>query len=189
VKLTLEVSANLLNAASIWLAGKNSLHTWWTGICGCALFAWLFFEARLYADVTLQLFFIGSCVLGHLRWRPGQTTEAPGVTHAARELWITSALAAGLTAYVYGRLLAYFTNAASPFVDSLVLTFSVLGQVLLVARKVESWWCWIVVNTLAVPLYASRGLYLTAVMYFGFWVNAWIALRHFRQLAAAGAKA
>jgi nicotinamide mononucleotide transporter len=185
VKLTLEVLANLLNAASIWLAGRNSLHTWWTGICGCTLFAWLFFEARLYADVTLQLFFIGSCVLGHLRWREAHTTEAQPVSYAARSLWLLYTATAALAAYAYSELLAHFTNAASPLIDSFVLTFSVLGQLLLVARKVESWWCWIVVNTLAVPLYASRGLYLTAAMYFAFWINAWVALRHFRRLAAA----
>jgi hypothetical protein len=33
----LEISANAVNALSILLAGRNSVHTWWTGIIGCAL--------------------------------------------------------------------------------------------------------------------------------------------------------
>ncbi len=51
-----EVSANLLNAVSILLAGRNSIHTWWTGIVSCLLFGVVFLGARLYADVTLQGF-------------------------------------------------------------------------------------------------------------------------------------
>ena len=45
-----------VTAAAIFLAGRNNIHTWWLGIVGCALFAWVFYEARLYADVTLQGF-------------------------------------------------------------------------------------------------------------------------------------
>jgi len=40
------------------------VHTWWSGIIGCALFAWVFYEARLYADVTLQGFFILTSIYG-----------------------------------------------------------------------------------------------------------------------------
>jgi nicotinamide mononucleotide transporter len=52
-------------------------------------------------------------------------------------------------------------------------------------RRVESWWCWLLVNTIAVPLYASRGLYLTAGLYVAFWVNAVVALRKWKVLAVS----
>jgi hypothetical protein len=35
--MTLEILANLMVTLSIVLAGRNSIHTWWTGIVGCAL--------------------------------------------------------------------------------------------------------------------------------------------------------
>jgi hypothetical protein len=60
----LEVSANAVNALSILLAARNSVHTWWTGIFGCALFGAVFFIARLYADTLLQVFFIGTSAVG-----------------------------------------------------------------------------------------------------------------------------
>jgi nicotinamide mononucleotide transporter len=41
---------------AIFLAGRNSVHTWWTGIVGCGLFALLSFQSNLYADVLLQAF-------------------------------------------------------------------------------------------------------------------------------------
>jgi nicotinamide mononucleotide transporter len=189
VPTVLEIAANAFNAASIVFAARNSVHTWWTGIAGCALFSIVFLEARLYADVTLQAFFIASCVAGWWNWKKGAGGTTLPVTRATARAFALLTLAACLAASGYAWLLHRFTNAASPAADSLVLTFSVLGQLLLVRRQYESWWCWLVVNTIAVPLYASRGLTLTALLYVGFWINGVIALRGWRRLVAAPAEA
>ncbi|CUI08723.1 Ribosyl nicotinamide transporter, PnuC-like [Janthinobacterium sp. CG23_2] len=65
--------------------------------------------------------------------------------------------------------------------------FSVVAQLLLMQRKVENWAFWILVNTVAVPLYASRGLYLTAFLYACYWVNAIVSWLWWRRLARQGA--
>jgi len=65
--------------------------------------------------------------------------------------------------------------------DSLILTFSVLGQLLLVQRRIETWGCWLLVNTLAVPIYFMRGLELTSLLYACYWVNAIVSFRHWRS--------
>ena len=179
-----EIAANAFNAASIFLAGRNSVHMWWTTLVGCVLFAYVFFITKLYADVTLQMFFIGTAGIGWWRWLHGDRGKELPVRHSSPSLVITSTAAGILVAIGYGLLLRRFTDAYAPFVDSLVLAFSVLGQLLLMDRRVESWWCWLLVNTIAVPLYASRGLYLTSVLYVAFWINAIIALRRWRVLAA-----
>ena len=103
-----------------------------------------------------------------------------------RPAWaVALGLAGAVVAAGYGWLLHRFTDAYAPFVDSVVLAFSVLGQFLLMGRRVENWWCWLLVNTLAVPLYASRGLHLTALLYACFWGNAVVSLRHWRRLLRA----
>lgn len=185
VPTVLEIAANVFNAASIVLAARNSLHTWWTGIVGCALFALVFVEARLYADFTLQIFFIGACVAGWWTWARGEGGAERRVTHTTGQSFAAFTLAAGAAAAGYAWMLHRFTNAVSPIPDSLVLTFSVLGQLMLVRRQYESWWCWLLVNTIAVPLYASRGLWLTSALYVVFWINGVIALRSWRRLVAA----
>jgi nicotinamide mononucleotide transporter len=179
----LELAANLLNAASILVAGRNSIHTWWLGILGCLLFTRVFLGARLYADATLQLFFVITSVLGWWRWRArAAQPEVPIRTTSVRHLALMGA-AGVVVALGYGWLLHRFTDAYAPTLDSVILVGSVLGQLLLVARRTESWWCWLLVNTLAVPLYTARGLYVTAALYVVFWVNAVIALRRWRRLA------
>jgi nicotinamide mononucleotide transporter len=180
--MTLEIVANAFNAASIVLGGRNSVHTWWVGIVGCVLFGMVFFTAKLYADTTLQAFFVLSSVVGWIRWSPRGEVERPiRRTHAG--LLLVLGAGAVLAALGYGWLLRRYTDAYAPTLDSIVLVFSVLGQLLLVERRVESWVCWLVVNSIAVPLYAVRGLYVTSCLYAAFWVNAFIALRRWRSLA------
>ena len=177
-----EIPANIFNAAAIVLAMLNSIHTWWTSILGCALFAFVFFEAKLYADVTLQMFFIVASAVGWWSWLHGSRgSELPVTSLPGRRFAGLVAAAVAATA-VYGSILDRYTDAYAPFIDSIVLTFSILGQLLLVRRRYESWWCWLLVNTIAVPLYISRGLHVTAVLYVAFWVNTIVALVRWRRL-------
>lgn len=175
----LEASANAFNLLSVWFAARNNGHTWWCGIVACALYGILFVEVRLYADVTLQLFFVGSCAVGWWHWRRGGAARAAapagtGAATPAHELPITRVapwpaaglgLAAVAAATGYGALLHALTDAVNPFVDSAVLALSILAQLLMVARKIETWPVWIAVDCIAVPLYASKGLWLTAAVY------------------------
>jgi nicotinamide mononucleotide transporter len=183
----LEVAANAFTALAIVLAGRNSVHTWWSGIVGCALFAVLFAQSRLYADVVLQLFFIGTSVYGWWKWQRGAGGAPLPITHATMR-GVLRSVVLGLAATVsYGALLNLYTNAYAPFVDSAVLVFSVIGQFLMMQRRVENWAFWLLVNTIAVPLYSSRGLHLTALLYAFFWVNAIASWLFWRRKAAAQA--
>lgn len=179
----LELAANAFTAAAILLAGRNNVHTWWTGIVGCTLFGVLFAQNRLYADVVLQVFFVGTGVLGWWRWLHGNDGAPLPITHAGwRSLaWMIPAGIAATAAY--GALLHFHTNAYAPFIDSAVLVFSVIAQLLMMQRRIENWPVWLLVNTIAVPLYFSRGLHLTAFLYLCFWVNAIVSWVWWTRLA------
>ncbi len=178
----LEITANLVNLASIALATRNSIHTWWTGILGCALFGVLFGLGRLYADLTLQLFFIATSALGWWQWRHhrGKIAARPISRAAPRELAVILPLGA-FAALGYGWLLHRFTDAYAPFIDSFVLALGVAAQLLLMRRKLENWLFWFAANTLAVPLFASRELWLTAFFYTLFWLNAPLGFLRWRR--------
>jgi nicotinamide mononucleotide transporter len=178
----LELAANAVNAISILLAMLNSVHTWWLGIVGCTLFGWLFFDAQLYADVTLQAFFIGTSVVGWRAWLHGNEGHELPISRSSQRTIAISACIAAAVAVGYGSLLHGLTDAYAPYLDSIVLAFSVLAQLLLMRRRVETWWCWLIVNTVAVPLFASRGLYVTALLYAAFWINACVALIRWRHI-------
>lgn len=179
----LEIAANVITGVSIFLAGRNNLHTWWTGILGCSLFAMLFYQSNLYADVLLQGFFVASSVAGWWQWRHGRMGEPLPVTHANLRTLLRLAFGGVLVTAAYGALLHHYTDAYAPFVDSSVLVFSVIAQLLLLQRRVENWPLWILVNAIAMPLYASRGLYLTAALYGCYLINAIVSWMVWRTLA------
>jgi nicotinamide mononucleotide transporter len=180
----LEIAANTITTLSIWLAARNSQHTWTTGILGCVLFAMQFFRVQLYADVTLQAFFLATSVVGWWQWRhagkAGETIER-AVSRARPSALAWMAGAALLVTAGYGFLLHRYTDAYMPYVDAAVLALSVVAQCLLMRRQIETWPAWLAVNTLSVPLYASRGLWLTAVLYGAYWVNAWYGWARWRR--------
>jgi nicotinamide mononucleotide transporter len=186
----LEIAANAVTTLSIFLAGRGSIHTWWTGMVGSALFAVLFFGTQLYADVTLQFFFIATSVLGWFKWRQGAGGAVLPITRITGQNVLIYAVGGGVVGLIYGLLLHNFTNAYAPFWDSAILVISVVAQLLLVRRKLENWLFWLVVNSIAVPLFVSRGLYLTSGLYAAYWVHAalsWVLWR--RQFLAAEGEA
>lgn len=179
-------------AGSILLAGRNNVHSWWLGVIGCSLFAVLFYTSKLYADVALQLFFIVTCLIGWRRWVGGGGDGGGGALPIsnARPKLVGLMSVAGVTATAaYGLMLQLYTDAYAPFIDSAVLMFSIVAQLLLMGRRLQTWPFWLLVNTVSVPLYASRGLYLTAVLYAAYWLNAlasWFFWR--RQMRTAQTK-
>jgi nicotinamide mononucleotide transporter len=178
----LEIVANGVVTVSILLAGRNSFHTWWTGILGCVLFAAVFFQAKLYADVVLQLFFLVTSALGWWQWQRGSQGQPLKISNVGISM-LTWAVPVGIVATVfYGGLLHFFTDAYAPFVDSAVLVFSVIAQLLLMKRRIETWAFWLLVNSIAIPLYASRELYLTSILYSVYWINAVVSWFWWRRL-------
>lgn len=186
----LEWWANGITALSVFLAAAGHILTWPVGIIGSVLFGALFFEARLYADLTLQAFFIGTSLLGWRQWqRAGGPAQCSAQHALAAQSLALMSLTAVAVALAYGTLLRYWTDAFAPFWDSAVLMGSVLAQILLMRGHHQTWPAWLVVNTLSVPLYLQRELPVTALLYALFWFNAWWGWWRWKRLSPNGAGA
>lgn len=182
----LEVFANIFNLISVFLANRNSVHTWWIGIIGGVLYGVMFYEVKLYADVILQVFFILTNLYGWWAWLHGgaERKELPITRIAVKSLILFALLAIVLT-IGHGFLLHTMTDASFPFIDSTVLVLSIIAQFLLMRRKLESWIFWIIVDAIAVPLYGAKGLYLTSAIYFLFLLNAAWGLINWHRIRRA----
>ena len=178
---TLEIAANIVTALAIFFAGRNNIHTWWLGIIGCILFGALFYQFQLYADATLQIFFVVTSAIGWRQWSTGRGGDELPISRTHVPTLTIAVIVALVVGGLYALLLQHFTDAYSPGWDSLLLVGSVIGQILLMNRKIENWGFWLLVNTIAVPLFYSRGLYLTSGLYAAYWVHAIIAYLKWRK--------
>lgn len=178
----LEIAANVAAAAAILLAGRNSVHGWWLSIIAGGLFALVFLQARLYGQVALQGFFIVVSALGWWQWLRGDGGAPLRISRTAARAWPWLVLLALVVTLGQGWLLSHYTDGQAPYADAAMLVLSMIGQLMMMRRKLECWWVWLLVNSIAIPLYYSDGLYVTAVLYVGFWINAVVALRHWRRL-------
>ena len=181
----LEWAANILTALCIYLAGRNKVLTWPVGIIATCLFGVLFYKAGLFADSLLQVFFIATGIIGWMGWKNNKIVEEIP-THIDVKKFVLYSVIAISVAIAYGYFLLYRVadtfDAYVPFVDSLILTLSILGQLLLMRKKIETWMVWIVVNIISVPLYFSRDLYLTSFMYSLFLINAVVSYFYWKKL-------
>lgn len=180
----LEAVSLVFYAWSVALLAANHVLGWWLGLVGVAGYGALFFEQRLFAEVGLQVVYFVTSLQAIWLWLRGgpRRTERP-VTHAPRTWWAPTAVVVVLaTAGLVHALTAL--RGAAPLWDAVVTVVSLVAHVALMLRLVESWYLWLVVDTIAVPLYASREWHLTSAMYAVFWVMALQGLLRFRREAA-----
>ena len=160
-----EIAGFLTGALAVWLAVKQSPWTWPAGMANAAVFFVLFWRARLYGDMALQLLFFALCVLGWYRWlfggaghtqlRVSRLTPRGAIVYATGGVIVTAAFAPYLRSI----------GDASPWLDALTTVMSVEAQYLMTKKVFEHWYVWIAADVVYIWMYAERGLYLTGVLY------------------------
>ena len=174
----LEILATLLGIANIILLVRRSIWNYPFGIAMVALYADIFFTAKLYSDALLQLFFFAIQVYGWWAWwRAGggeHKVEVERLTGAARTAWIAMI---ALTSFAWGTMMHAYTDASFPWWDATVAMASIAAQILLARRMIENWVLWIAVDAMAIGLYLTKGLTLTAGLYFVFLLLCIFGLR------------
>ncbi|MEW6281039.1 MAG: nicotinamide riboside transporter PnuC [Candidatus Eremiobacterota bacterium] len=179
-----ELIAFVLITVNVWLTVRQNVLCWPVGAVGVIFYFVVFLRARLYADASLQVVYFVLQFYGWYQWlfggrklpaedeagpvggetAPPDSTELK-VTHtppqeAAVLAVLTVVLGAGI-----GSFMNHFTNAAAPYVDATQTSLSLAAQWMMARKYLESWSLWILVNVISVPLYLSRQLYPTTVLY------------------------
>jgi len=165
--------AAAFGAVSVWLSVRQKVWSWPTSIVNNALYIVVFHGARLYADMGLQVVYIGIALFGWYHWLYGGAghTELRVTRISRRALALLPVLAAAGTAAL-GTLLARHTDAALPLLDSGLTVCSMIAQWLMTRKVLENWALWVALDVLYIGLFIHRALYPTALLYAVFLVLA-----------------
>lgn len=183
----LELVAFVLAIAMVILNIRVNPLGWPLAITSSLLYFALFWSHRLYGDASLQIFFAIVCLWGWWQWLRGTVDgSAPLVVRHMTARQRGLAAAATLAAWpLLGALLQHGTDSDVPYFDALPTVASITGQVLLGRKFVENWPVWAGVNIVSVALFASKGLWLTVLLYALFTVLSFVGWRTWRRLAHA----
>lgn len=179
----LETVAVAFGIVSVWLSTREHMASWPTAIVNVALYFVVFRDAKLYADMGLQVIYLLLSCYGWYEWRFGgaNRTTLP-VSRATRQHALTLAALGVVGTGVLGTMLARTTDAALPYLDSATATTSLLAQWMMTRKLLENWLVWVAVDVVYVGMFLAKGLTLTAGLYAVFLV---LAASGYRQWLAS----
>lgn len=177
-----ELAAMLLSVAYLLLAVRQNIWCWLAALVSTLIYTFVFFQARLYMDSALQIFYAMMAVYGWSQWRHHRDPSRDLRISKRSAKWHIVAIAAIVAlSLVSGTLLATYTEAAFPYLDSFTTWASVITTWMVARKILENWIYWIVIDSIAVYLYVERGLYLTVLLFLIYVVIAFLGWRSWSE--------
>ncbi len=195
----LEIFGALTGVVYVFLEIRQNLWLWPVGIVTSAVYILVFLTGKLYADMTLQGYYLVISFAGLYWWIRGKGNELPGaeaegssrrgsgstgntsgilrVTRLGRKTGIVLALVFIVLFTGIWKVLDRMTDSPVPVLDSFITSVSVVATWMLARKIFEHWYLWITANAVAVALFISRGLYPTAVLYMVYFVMSFAGLK------------
>lgn len=184
-----ELIATFFGYLSVFLAVRQHVFTWPTGILNEVALFILFFQVQLYADMLLQCVFFVFTIYGWMQWGKSKhtvTVKKLGIVKLLQLLFGALLLTFFLSLVIkqfHVWLPTYFEQpAAHPFIDSLVTLLSIAAIWLLAFKILESWILWIIVDVLSIGLFFSQEIYLVTIQYGIFLLMAIFGFYRWRRL-------
>jgi nicotinamide mononucleotide transporter len=177
----IEIVAAALAVAYLLLAIRQHIGCWAAAFLSSCLYVWVMFGARLYMGSVLNAFYAAMAVYGYRQWTGGRCGRPLEVSRWPLSRNLLGLLAVIGMSMVSSFFLRRFTPAAWPFADSMEAWGSVFAT-FLVARKVyENWHWWLVIDSLSMWLYYTRGLYVTMLLFGLYLVLIALGMREWRR--------
>ncbi len=177
---TLEIMGTLVGLLYLWLEYRASIYLWIAGIIMPAIYIFVYYDAGLYADFGINIYYLGAAIYGWMMWKYGSflrrkvlrqkksiqggEEELPITPMPVRHLLpLTAVFIIALLGIAW--ILIEFTDSNVPWLDSFTTALSIIGMWMLARKYVEQWWAWIAVDAVSTGLYIYKGLDFTAALY------------------------
>lgn len=168
LKLILQIAGVALGLLYLWLEYRADIRLWIVGLIMPCVHGVLYYRSGLYADCSMQVYYILAGLYGLAAWsrKPKHEDAAKsGISRTPAKAWVAIAAAwIAIQAVIY-LLLTGFTNSTVPFWDSLTTALCIVAYWMLARKYAEQWLVWFVVDVVTVGLYIYKGIPVTAGLY------------------------
>lgn len=164
----LEIIGTFVGLIYLWLEYRASIYLWIASIIMPAIYIFVYYDAGLYADTGINVYYLLAAIYGWVFWTFG------GRKHQRGKLPITStpvkyifplALVFLVAFFGIAWILISFTDSTVPWLDSFTTALSIIGMWMLARKYVEQWLVWIGVDIVSSGLYIYKELNFTAALY------------------------
>ena len=157
----------------MWLEYRASIYLWITGIIMPAIYIFVYYDAGLYADFGINIYYLLIALYGWFVWKTGftllgkkRTTEQElPISRTPRSAWLWVTAAYIIAQLFIAWLLINYTDSTVPWADSFTTALSIVGMWMLARKYIEQWWVWCIVDVASSALYLYKGLNFTAILY------------------------
>lgn len=183
-----EILGVIIGFIYLWLEYKASIYLWLTSIIMPAIYLFVYFDAGLYADVAINIYYLIIGVYGWISWRYGISrkngTEKYDlkISHTSRRQWLRLLIAYIVIHFAISFTLINFTDTDVPWFNGLTSALSIIGMWMLAKKLIEQWFVWFVVDILSAVLYFYKGLEPTALLYSVYAIVAILGYKKWNKL-------
>lgn len=149
----------------IYLAAKENILSWPISIISVIAYAWVFFDAKMYGDMTLQFYFLFTALYGWYYWSRKEANSDKPIQNLSTRGWALAIVSVVILSILLGLFLDNFTKTDVPYEDGFCTAMSFVAQILLTRKFLQNWVLWIIVDICYIPLYIYKHLNLSAVFY------------------------
>jgi len=180
-----EILAVVMAVVYLVLAIRQNIWCWAAAAVSTLLYLFIMYQARLYMESVLQVFYLVMAAYGWHQWRRGgpDGNELKVSTWPLRYHLFAIGLVLILV-FISGELLTRYSNAALPFLDSLTTWGAVVATFMVTRKILENWIYWFVIDSVSIALYLNRDLFFTAALFTVYLVMIVIGYRTWRASIA-----
>ena len=166
--ITLEITGVVFGLLSVWLAKKNHIGVFPTGMISTSIYVYLLLKWGLVGDMLINAYYFGMSVYGWVIWtQVNDQQQTTPISRINKQEWrYLLLLLVGSLGFVYGVYQRFgLWNSSTAVIDTLTTAIFFSGMWLMALRKIENWIFWIVGDIISVPLYLFKGFSFTSLQY------------------------
>lgn len=185
----IELLGTAVGIVYLWQEYHASIHLWITSIIMPAIYLYVYYNAGLYADFGINIYYLVIAVYGWLAWRYNfslrgrkNNSKELAISHIERKRLPVLAVLFLLLWAVIALILTNFTDSNVPLTDAFTTSLSIVGMYMLARKYVEQWCVWLIVDIASSALYIYKELYFTAALYAVYAIIAIFGYRKWKQM-------
>ncbi len=163
----IEIFGLISGILAVWLLINQNIWTWPIGIAYIVVSLYIFYTARLYADLALHIFYLIMSFYGWYYWLKGgnRAESTLAVSRENNQTLLILLVLCAIAIFITGTLFARYTNADLPYWDNTTSILSLLAMWLQSRKKLESWVLWLIIDILAAGIYFYKEIYFYSLLY------------------------